>query len=93
MTTSITPVDWDAVEAIATRLGAHTRRLVADRDPDLIFAWASRMHRECGGDFNAPTAMTYLELATLVGRPKIDENGQPSHLAAVPDDEENDDDD
>jgi hypothetical protein len=85
MTTSITPIDWDAAEAIAQRLGARTRRLVADRDPDAIFAWAMQMHRECSGDFNGPTAMTYYELAVLVGRPKIDQDDDLE--------EENDDDD
>jgi hypothetical protein len=61
--TRIKRIDWAAVEAIAVRLGVHTRRLVASRDVDAIEAWARRLHQEHSG----PASITYLELATLVG--------------------------
>jgi hypothetical protein len=57
-----TTIDWVAVDEIAARLGARTRRLVADRDRDAVNEWGRRMAREHQG----PAANTYLELAVLL---------------------------
>jgi hypothetical protein len=59
------PVDWTAVEALSGRLGAHTRRLVANRD-FAVAAWARTMAGQCVGASNEARAVSYLELAALV---------------------------
>lgn len=62
MTTTTETIDWAGADEIAARLGARTRRLVADRDAEAVIEWARRMGREHSG----PAANTYVELAVLL---------------------------
>jgi hypothetical protein len=69
--TTATTIDWAVVDYVAARLGAHTRRLVAERDPDAVFRWVERMSREHSG----PASATYFELAMLVRGELPEEEG------------------
>jgi hypothetical protein len=79
--TTATQINWAAAEHIASRLGALTRQLVDDRDPDAVREWALRMATECSADgtsdVNWPRAASYLELATLVRGEQQGDNDDP----------------
>jgi hypothetical protein len=61
-------VDWKAAADVADALGRRTLRLVAERNTEAIIECALRMARESSTSaFMAPRAVSYLELAVLVG--------------------------
>jgi hypothetical protein len=59
-----TDIDWQAAEYVASRLGAHTRRLVADRDVDAILFWTRPLSHE-----PSVRGASYHELVLLVSPP------------------------
>jgi hypothetical protein len=84
--TATTLIDWAAAEQVAARLGARTRQLVAERDPDAVRNWAVRMVGECSAagvsDVNWPRAASYLELGALVASAEEDHHDQPTEQLA-----------
>ena len=79
-------VDWEAAEAVAERLGAMTRKLVAERDVDAAKDWALRMARENDYGMNALRSMSYHELSVLLGHsePAIDDLHRPDAITLQP---------
>jgi hypothetical protein len=70
MTTTHTTdaIDWVAATAVAERLGAHTRLLVAAGYPQAVIDWALRMAQENGvSAYMVPRVASYIELAVLLG--------------------------
>jgi hypothetical protein len=64
-------VDWEAAEAAAERLGAITRKHVADRNADALRDWCLEMSRVHVGEGNAVRSLSYFELAVAAGhRPR-----------------------
>ena len=62
-------IDWEACWSLASRLGAHTRTLIVDRDYEGAREWALQMARVHGDASppNGPRAISYFELAVLLG--------------------------
>jgi hypothetical protein len=62
-------IDWEACWSLASRLGAHTRTLIVDRDYEGAREWALRMAHNWGETTpaNGPRAISYFELAVLLG--------------------------
>jgi hypothetical protein len=58
-------VDWNAAAVVALELGAHTRRLVANRDPGAVGDWALHLVQQNG--LSGQARCSYVELAALVG--------------------------
>jgi hypothetical protein len=67
ITSDTTDIDWPAADAVAARLGVHTRELVAQRNAEEVHEWALPMVSANYGPFNAPRSASYLELAVLCG--------------------------
>lgn len=65
--TDTTAIDWEACWNLASRLGAHTRALIVQRDYDGARAWALQMVRSQDGALSAERTLTYYELAVLLG--------------------------
>ena len=59
--------DWDMAAGIAESLGRATLLKLAQRNVDDIQKWCLRMAGTMTGEFNAPRALSYLELAVAVG--------------------------
>jgi hypothetical protein len=69
-TDTVASIDWEAADRVAERLGARTRELVAEREPESACLWTLRMAAETarfGTVANGPRAASYLELAVLLG--------------------------
>lgn len=64
-------IDWDAAKAVTRRLGAHTRRLVAERDIEQAREWARMLSLQNIG----VRSISYYELAVILGHrsPMIDD--------------------
>jgi hypothetical protein len=61
-------IDWKAADAVAKGLGLRTRALVAAGEPQAVIDWSLRLARETSTSlFTEPRAVSYLELAVLVG--------------------------
>jgi signal transduction histidine kinase len=75
-TTTTEAIDWEACWSLASRLGAHTRTLLVERDYDAARAWALQMAGAYGqaSPANGVRAVSYYELAVLLGHrePEID---------------------
>jgi TPR repeat protein len=73
-----TTVDWEKCWAAATQLGAITRQLIVDREYDTAREWALRMasaHGQ-GSPANGQRALSYYELAVLLGHENKDVDGR-----------------
>ena len=76
--TETTMVDWEKCWAAATSLGAITRQLIVDREYDAARAWALQMASAHGqaSPVNGQRALSYYELAVLLGHESKDVDGR-----------------
>jgi hypothetical protein len=67
-TTHDIDIDWKAATQIADALGRRTLVLVSERDPEAVLDWALTMAQASSvSSYMATRALSYLELAVLVG--------------------------
>src|SRR5262245_1534658 len=62
-TVNLDTIDWEAAHLVAQHLGAHTRNLVAVRDPEPAIEWALQQ----GVMDHGTRSISYYELAVILG--------------------------
>jgi len=62
--TDIDTIDWEAAHLVAQHLGAHTRNLVAVRDPEAAIKWALE---QSAMSLGTARSINYYELAVILG--------------------------